>query len=262
MVDVFEEVDEQLRSARLKQLGLKAAPWAIAVLAAALVVVLAIWGLQTYRAQNSQKASLAYSQGLEALGRGDTVAAFAQFDAVAATSAKAYRALALMQEAGIRLEQHRTSEAVGLFDQAAAAAPDNIIGDAARLKSAFALLDTAPYGDVEARLKPLLDSQRPYKAEAREALAMAKLNAGRMADARSDFVVVSLLSDSTDAMRERAHAAISLIDSGSASTTPSLVKAALAAPPPAAPPQGAPADGSSPDGSPPSDQTSQGGTAQ
>ncbi len=37
----------------------------------------------------------------------------------------------------------RPPSAVKLFDQAAAAASDPIIGDAARLKSAFALLDTA-----------------------------------------------------------------------------------------------------------------------
>lgn len=256
MVDVFEEVDEQLRSDRYKVLALKALPWVLAALAAALIVVLAIWGLQTYRDQNAQKASEAYAQGLAALSSGDGASAFDKFGVAATSPSPVYRALALMQQAGIRMDQHRTGEAVALFDQAAAAAPNAVIGDAARLKAALALLDAAPFAEIETRLKPLMDTQRPYKAEAREALAMAKLNAGHAADAKSDFVVLSLLSDSTDDIRERARAAISLIDSGSAASLPALVKAALALP---TPPPGAPQPSAGPS---PSDQTPQAGAAQ
>ena len=83
--------------------------------------------------------------------------------------------------------------AVALLDQAAEAAPDPVIGDAARLKSAFALLDTAPYKDVEARLTPLMKDGRPYRVQAREALAFAKLMAGNAAGARDDFTVIEQL---------------------------------------------------------------------
>jgi hypothetical protein len=227
-------------------------------LAAVLIVVLAIWGFTTYRDQGAQKASQAYAQGMDALARGDTAGAYSKFDLAAASPSRAYRSLALMQQAGVRLDQRRTAEAVALFDKAAVDAPNLVIGDAARLKSALALLDTAPYGDIEARLKPLLDSRHPYKAAAREAMAMAELIAGRPAAARSDFVVVSLLADSTDDMRARARAAMALIDSGSAKGIQALIKAAAALPPtPAGAPQ---ADTST--GSAPSDQTSQAGAAQ
>ena len=126
-----------------------------------------------------------------------------------------------------------------LFDEAAEAAPSDIIGDVARLKSAFALLDTAPYKDLEARLTPLTAEGRPYRAEAREALAFAKLMAGDLAGARSDFVVISLMADAGQDARQRAEAAKALIDSGSAKAIPGAVKAALALPPPVQLPPGA-----------------------
>ena len=94
------------------------------------------------------------------------------------------------------------------------------------------MLDTAPYKDLEARLTPLTAEGRPYRAEAREALAFAKLMAGDLAGARSDFVVISLMADAGQDARQRAEAAKALIDSGSAKAIPGAVKAALALPPP------------------------------
>jgi hypothetical protein len=258
VVDVFEEVDEQLRSETYTKLVRKAGPWILAGLGAVAIVVLAVWGVQAYSDHTTNKASQAYARGLEALGRGDTTAAFSQFGIVANSPAKAYGALALMQQAGIKLDQHNNAEAVAFFDRAAARAPNLVIGDAARLKAALVLLDTAPYPASEARLKPLTDPQHPYAALAREALAVAKLNAGRVKEARADFVALSTLLYATDNIRQTAEAAIGLIDSGSVQSLPALVKAAAALPPPAA----NRAQNNPLNGQPTSDQTSQAGAGQ
>jgi DNA-binding transcriptional ArsR family regulator len=129
------------------------------------------------------------------------------------------------------LEERKTDEAIKLFDAAAEVAPTPVIGDAASLKSAFALMDTAPYADLEKRLKPLTETKRPYRATALEALAIAKLAAGKVDEAKSDFGVINLLPDAPAAMRERANAAISLIDSGSAGVMAEAVKLASSAKP-------------------------------
>ena len=143
-------------------------------------------------------------------------------------------------------------EAVVLFDKAAAATSNPVIADSARLKSAFALLDTAPYDQVEARLQPLMDSKRPFHALAREALGMAQLNAGRTKEALSDFQALTLMEDAPQDVRERAQAAITLIKAGTATGLPATVKAAMVLPPlppqPAAPPAGAAPDQSTPAG--------------
>ena len=147
--------------------------------------------------------------------------------------------MALQQQGGIALAAGKTPEAVKLFDQSAKIAPNEIIGDVARLKSAFALLDTAPYKDMEARLDPMIKDGRPYRNEAREALAFAKIMAGDTAGARGDFVVISLVQSASDGARARAKAAMDLIDSGSARSVPSAVRAAAALPPMRTLPQGA-----------------------
>ncbi len=184
MTDLFDEVEEQLRSDRYRTLARKALPWILAVLAAGLVAFLAVWGWQRYREQTSNKASAEYGQALEALAKGDQAGAAKLWTDVSKSPSKAYKSLALMQLGALRLQADKPTEAVALFDQAAAAAPDDVIGDAARLKSAFAVLDTAPFRDVEARLTPLMQDGRPYRVQAREALAFAKLMAGNAAGAR------------------------------------------------------------------------------
>lgn len=246
MVDVFEEVDEQLRSDQLQTLFRKYLPWAAGGLAAGLVVALAVWGVMHYRQTNAEKASAVYAQGTDSLGRGDQAIAFAQFGEAAKDSSGVYRSLALQQQAGIRLDQNKTAEAVQLFDQAAKAASDPVVGDAARLKSAYALMDTASYADIEARLTPLANPQRPYSSLARLGLAFAKLKAGKVAEARSDFVVLSLLPTATDDMRQIAKEAEALIDSGSTAQLAATVKEAITMPSNPLFPQGVPAGAPAP----------------
>lgn len=232
MTDLFEEVEEQLRSDRYRALALKTLPWVLGAFAAALIAFFGYWGLQQYREQQAAKASEQYSAGLDALNRGQKDQAAQLWGQAAQSPSRAYKSLALMQLGGLKLMDKQTAAAVKLFDQAADAAPDEVIGDAARLKSAFALLDTAPEKDLEARLSPLTKEGRPYRVQAREALGFAKLTAGDLPGARGEFVVISQSLDASDASRERAKAVMDLIDSGSAKLVAPVAKAAAALPPP------------------------------
>ena len=237
MTDFLEEIEEQLRSDRYRQLFIRGWPWAVGVAVAALLVTLAAWGYQTWRAGEDAKAAQAYASALATMQKGDLNGAFTQFGKAADTPSKGYKTLALMQEGGIRLQQDKTEEAVELFDQAAQAAPSPLLGDMARLKSALALMDTAPFAALQERLTPLMDSKRPYASAAREALAMAKLKAGRLQEARADFQVLQLLPEATRSQQQRAQAAILAIDSGAISNLPQAVAASrsLPMPPPPAP---------------------------
>lgn len=232
VTDLFEEVEEQLRSDRYKQLARKALPWVLGGAAVILVAVLAYWGWDTWRTRQTDRASEQYAQAMETFMAGDRAGAKRLWTDVSKSGTGAYKSMALMHLAADAERARDTAGAVKLYDQAAEAAPDALIGDAARLKSALAVLDTAPYKEVEGRLTPLTQQGRPYRVMAREALAFAKLNAGDAAGARGDFVVISAMLDAPDSARERAKAAISLIDSGSAKAIPAIVKQAATLPPP------------------------------
>ena len=230
MVDVFEEVEEQLRSDRYRSLAFKWLPVVGGALALALVAALGYWGYTQYRLKGAEAASLSYAEGLDSLAKSDLATANLRFNDAAHGSSAIYKSLALMQQAAIQLNNSQPAKAADLFDQAAAAAPNAEVADAAKLKAAYALFDTATYDQILARLTPLADTKRPYRALAREAMAMAKLKAGKIADARADFVVLTTVLDAPEDLRQRARAAITLIDGGTAPALPNLVKAAQSLP--------------------------------
>lgn len=230
MADVFEEVEEQLRADRYREMLLKGWPWALGALAAGLLVWAAYWGWNKYQADAAAKASTSYVQAMEAVSKGDLAGAEKSFVEIGKSSAKGYKSLGLMQQAGLKLQAGQTAEAVKLFDQAAAAATTPLIEDAAKLKAAYAMLDTAPLADVEKRLVPLSDSKRPFHLLAKEALASARLMGGKVDQAKVDFNIISIAPGATEGMRQRAQAAILMIDSGQIGVLPPLVKQAASRP--------------------------------
>lgn len=233
MVDVFDEVEEQLRSERYRTVAMKSLPWVAAATAAVVIGVGGYWGWNSYQTTQANKASEGYQAALESAQKQGPAVAFAKFKGVADGGAKGYKSLALMQMGDIRIEENKTKEAVAYFDEAAKAAPSPLLGDLARLKSAFALMDTASYKDIESRLTPLAGEKSPYRVYAKEALAFAKLQAGDLKGARGDFVVLanSLDTSTSEEVRQRAQAAMQLIDSGTAKELAAAVKAAATLPP-------------------------------
>jgi hypothetical protein len=240
LVDLFDEVEEELRSDRYRNLLRTLAPWVTGVFAVVLLGYLGFWGYTVWQDRNLAAGALAYQKGVDALSGGDTRTAQDSFEAAKKAGAPGYTALALMQQGNLRLELNKPDEAAKLYDQAADVAPNQIIGDLARLKAAHALLDTAPLPQLTTRLTPLMDAKRPYAIFARETLAMAKLMAGKNDDARKDFSAIQLSLTAPEDMRQRAQLAIALIDSGEAATAVSAVKAAATMPPPPAAMVGAP----------------------
>lgn len=256
MVDFIEEVEEQLRSDRYRALALRIAPWFIAAFVAVIVGWLGAWGWSMIQDRNVSRASQAYDKGLQALTSGDETGAFSTFAALGKSGPPAYKSLALLQEGNIRLMANKTDEAVAFYDQAAKAAPSPVIADAARLKAAIALIDTAPFPQIQTRLAPLIGVGKPYDLYAKEALAFAKLQAGQSAQARSDFSALTLTLGVPPGMRERALAAMAVIDSGQSKTLAEVAKLSASLPPPAQPnvqpsPEGAQApQGQAPNGGP------------
>jgi hypothetical protein len=250
VVDLFEEVEEQLRSDRYLTLARQIAPWLTGLFAVVLVAWAGYWGYKIYQDRNLAVASSEYQQGVDALGQNDPTGAFSHFEAAAKAGAPAYKALALMQEGDLRQTAGKGDEAAKLFDQAAEASPNHIFADLNRLKAALAIMDTAPFTQMQARLAPLTDTKRPYWLFAKEALAMAELQAGKTAEARRDCSAISLTIGVPDDMAKRCQMVMALVDSGDAPSAIAAVKVAATLPPPApdtvAPPPGADGQGAPP----------------
>ncbi len=231
MVDVFEEVEGEMRADQWKAIARRFAPWAIGGLLVGLLIAAAVWGWQEYQRRGAETASLAYAEALELGQRGDARAAGAKFQIVADGRSPVYKSLALMHLGAADLEANKPADAAAKFDQAAEAAPDEILADSARLKAVFARMDSQPYPQSVTQLMPLAAEGRPYRLLALEALALAKLGAGDSAGARGDVVVLSIAPDAPEGVRTRAQALLQLIDSGAAGSLAPIAKAAAALPP-------------------------------
>jgi hypothetical protein len=259
VVDFIEEVEEQLRSDRYRAIARKSWPWLAAVATALVVAFLAVWGYDVWSDRNIAQASVAYDKALTELAQGDQTGAYNDFEPIAKSGPAGYRMLSLMQQGNIRLAVGKGAEAAALFDQAAKASPDPTLRDLASLRAALALVDTAPLPQLQARLTPLIGQNKPFDLQAREALATAKLAAGKTAEARNDFNALTLTIGVSEAMRARAQAAIALIDSGQAPAAIAAAKLAATLPPPR--PGSLPADSSAGQGAPaPQDQGETGNT--
>lgn len=229
MVDLFDEVEDELRTEQYKKMLLKLAPWVVGGLVAGAVVAAGVYGFIRYQDGVISKASANYSAAALALNKGDVEGAYKQFESVS-SAAHGYKALALMSQAAIRLQQDKPDEAVKLFDQAAEAAPHSksglILADTARFKAALTLLDDSPYAEVEKRLKPLTEDGRPLRGLSDEALTLAMLNAGMIKEARAEATRLTVAPYATPSVAQRAGVLIGLIDAGDAAQIGAVTKAA------------------------------------
>ena len=231
MADIFTEVDEDLRQERAASLFRRTWPWMLAGLGVALLAWLAVWGWSAWSRAQDARAGSAYAKALDALAAGKLDEADRGFGQAAKAGSSGYRALSLMQQAGVRVTRNRPAEAVGLLDEAAKSTRDPIVRDAALLEAAMAALDTAPLVQSRQRLEPLTAAGRPFRDLAREALAMARLQAGQAKEARADLSTLVIQPDVSEGTRSRARAAVALIDGGGAPQLPAALKAELAMPP-------------------------------
>lgn len=244
MVDVFEQVEEELRSDRYKRLARTWLPVVGGVLLVALIAALAFWGWDSMETSKADKASIAYDRGVQAMQANNPIGADAAFIEAAKQGNGAYKAMALMARAGIAVDANRVPDAIKLLDDAAKASRDPLFHDPAALKAAWLAMDSETLEQIEARLAPLVKDGRPFSPFALEAQAMARLQHGQIAPAREAFVLLKNGLDTPDVVSQRADLAIAAIDSGGAANLAAIVRAQAALPvaPPAASAQpGAPA---------------------
>ena len=117
MADIFEEVEEQLRSDRYIAIAKRSWPFAAGAAGVALVLALGLWAWDQHQSSLQASASEAYNRGLDAVAAGDRAKAETEFGTVAKSGPRGYRTLALMQEGALRLADKKTAEAIALFDQ-------------------------------------------------------------------------------------------------------------------------------------------------
>ena len=214
MVDdsFFREVNEELRTDRVKEFWRRYAPYIIA-LAVAVVLATAAW--RTYDWWSARQASRSGDQFLVALNlarTGKTDDALKALEALEKTGYGDYGVLARMRAATVLANQGDDAGAVKGFDAVAA---DNevpaAIRDMAQLRAAYILVDSGSYEDVARHAEPLSADGNPFRHSAREALGLAAWKKGDTADAAKLFNEIANDGGAPANLRQRADIMLGLL---------------------------------------------------
>jgi hypothetical protein len=209
VVDIFDEVEEDLRAERAKRL-LERYAWLLIAVVVAIVGAASGWQLWN-RHKNQQDAAVAarYVAAQSALDQPGAAKAgqLAILDKLAADAPEGYRTLARMRAAGLKADAGDVPGALALWNAVAADSnADPLLRDLASLLATDHELDHGDPAQLEARLKPLAELGNPWATLAEEQLAMLDLRQGRVDEARKKLQVLTFDSNTPTGLRARASA--------------------------------------------------------
>ncbi|MHA1600058.1 MAG: tetratricopeptide repeat protein [Alphaproteobacteria bacterium] len=197
MADIFKEVDEDLRRDNAAKVWKK---YGAVIVGAAVAVVLAVAGLQMWRAYDlDQRGKLSdqFAVVLDAAARGDNVSAQEALRDLSDPTSGGYSGLAAFEDARLRADGGDIDGAIVIWDQIA---ETSTLGEglqtAAVILSVLNQIDTGDAQSLRQRLEPLSAEGQAYRAAALELLALIALREGEQEAARSLY---GTLADDRDA---------------------------------------------------------------
>jgi hypothetical protein len=201
--DIFQEVDEEVRRERLKQLWDR---YGTLIVILAFLVVAAIGGWRAYQWWDAKKAAengARFESALALATDGKNADAEAAFAKIAAEGTSGYRTLARFQEA-TELARRDPAAAVKAYDAIAAdSSLSSALQDLARVRAGLILVDTAPLEELRTRLAPAAEPGRPFRHSARELMAFASWRAGNAAETKRWVDMITADAESPQAVRSR-----------------------------------------------------------
>jgi hypothetical protein len=208
VVDIFDEVDEDLRADRAHLLLKQYGPLLIA---AAVLVVAGAGGWRAWQWYDGKRRAEVATSFIAAMTVADSqkgngrLAAIPEFAGVADKAGPGYRTLARLREAGLKADSGDLAGASALWEQVAAdGAADPLLRDLATLQWALHQIDSADPAVLEAKLQPLAVTTNAWHALASEALAMLDLRRGRPDAARDTLKALAQDVTAPEGVRRRA----------------------------------------------------------
>ncbi len=214
MVDIFDEVDEELRAERAQQLLKR---YGGLIVAGAVAIVGAAAGWQAWRWYEARQDQAAAAEYLTATGLADaTVAgssetnratAIAAFAQLAAGAPHGYATLARLHEAALKADAGDLQGAAMSWNAVASdASADPLLRDLASLLWAQHEIEKGDPSLLEARLKALAAPDNPWHSLAEEQLALLDLRQGKTDRAKTALLRLTQDTTAPTGVRGRAKA--------------------------------------------------------
>jgi hypothetical protein len=201
VVDIFDEVEEELREERMQAFLKK---HGVLLFAAAILVIGAVAGWKAWawyqERQDLDAANRYLSAASKTVAAGvagpDRAAAIAAFQAMDVNAPDGYRVLARLREAALRAEAGDLPGASKLWDLVAAdSSADPLLRDLANFTWCLHHADSADAAMLEGRLRPLAAPGKAWRALAQEQLALLDLRQGHTEAAKTELK--KLVEDTT-----------------------------------------------------------------
>lgn len=216
MVDIFDEIDEELRAEKAEQLLKR---YSGVIVASALLVLAVVGGWQGWEWWQTRRDASVAAAFVAATSAADATAIAdpavrptlgSAFDALAAGAPDGYRTLALLRSAALKADADDLNGAIALWDRVAAdGSADPLLRDLATLMWAQRQIDQGDAARLEARLKPLTEPANAWRALALEQLALLDLRQGHTDQAKVGFTKLSQDVTAPAGVRSRAAALLS-----------------------------------------------------
>lgn len=204
VADIFKEVDEDLRRDQAEKLWRKYGAY---VIAAAAAVVLATAGFQTWKwwySKQQTELSDRYAAAVRLIARGDNEAAADQFGALSDPGG-GYGTLAAFNQARLLAASGDKAAAIEIWDRlAASSAAGPAFQGVATLLSVMQQMEDGDPVALEARLKPLSETDGGYRHVALELIATLAIRQGDPARAREIYTRIADDPNSPVGLRARA----------------------------------------------------------
>lgn len=183
----ISEINEELRSDRLRNFWRSYGSW---VIIAMVLVVVGVAGKEAWdwwQGSNSSRSSDQFYSALQLADGTDAAAAQKALDDLEKQGSGLYPTLARFRAAALLAKEGKTADAVAAYDAIATAESNKHIRDLAYILSGLVLVDGGDVAQVEQRVGGLIDGINPMRNAAREALGLVKYKAGDLDGAMKSF---------------------------------------------------------------------------
>jgi hypothetical protein len=188
--NIFREVDEELRSDRMRALWRRFSPYVIGAAVGVVVLVAVNEGWTWYHANNAAQSSDELYEAFDLIDGGDLAAAQTQLDTLIADGSGNYPTLAQFRKAGVLAKEGKLAEAVAAYDALANSQSNPRLRELALVLAGTLLVDGGTLADVESRVSSIAVEGSPLRNAAREALGLAQYKAGNVTAAQASFEAV------------------------------------------------------------------------
>jgi len=194
--DIFQEVDDEVRQARLGRLWASYGRYLILTLVSIVVATAAKVGWDELRERKMVAESTMFSAGVDLAESGQHEQAAVTFNTLVNESGAGYSQLAALREAAALVDSGQSSKAISVYDELAnAPGTEPLLAELSIILAATQRLEQGLSSDAISSLESIVLGSGPWQYLGQEIMALSRIQSGELKEARK--LLVTLADDPT-----------------------------------------------------------------